>query len=268
MPVFMSIERSYYENPDFWTPAAFMSEEAERLGYIASKIPPDATSLLDVGCGNGLFLKQVRAARPNLHLHGAERSKAALEWVECDKTETSIDALPFADRSYDVVSCLEVIEHLPVEIYRSGLAELARVAGRVLMISVPADQDLTLGRVECPSCRTIFNPDFHWRSYDKQAMVNLMTDYGWRPVEVAPYGDAVEYAGSKMITRIKNDTSNRYPQSIPCPGCGHVIPGRGEMAQMQVTSTISRGGGVKGAIKALWPKVTSQRWILGIYQRI
>lgn len=263
-----SIEQSYYENAAFWRPDHFLAEDRERLDFIVDHIPMGAMTLLDVGCGNGLFLKRVGEKRPELAIHGVERSKAALEWVEAPKTEASIDALPFSDRSFDVVTCLEVIEHLPVDIFVKGLTELARVAQRTMLISVPADQDLTLGRVECQSCRSLFNPDFHWRSFDKLKMHALMLEHGFFPRSVDSYGPGVEYAGASLITRLKKSTSNRFPQDIPCPSCGANLPGRGEAANMQVaTSAASGGGGVKGAIKALWPKVTKPRWILGWYER-
>ena len=43
--------------------------------------------------------------------------------------------LPFPDKSVDVVTCIEIIEH--VEDYRTLLLELARVARRAIFISTP-----------------------------------------------------------------------------------------------------------------------------------
>ncbi len=48
----------------------------------------------------------------------------------------SVTALPFADRSVDVVCCIEVLEHLGGT-FRDALRELARVARRVVLVSTP-----------------------------------------------------------------------------------------------------------------------------------
>ena len=49
----------------------------------------------------------------------------------------SIVDLPFPDRSFDVVGCFEVLEHLPGDLPRRALSELARVARRAVVLSVP-----------------------------------------------------------------------------------------------------------------------------------
>src|SRR3989344_285834 len=49
----------------------------------------------------------------------------------------SITALPFADDSFDVVCAFEVLEHLPFEKLDTSLFELARVAKKKVIISVP-----------------------------------------------------------------------------------------------------------------------------------
>jgi ubiquinone/menaquinone biosynthesis C-methylase UbiE len=54
-------------------------------------------------------------------------------------------ALPFPARSFDLVFCLEVLEHLdtPAE----ALAELARVTRQTLIVSVPFEPWFTLGNL-------------------------------------------------------------------------------------------------------------------------
>lgn len=51
--------------------------------------------------------------------------------------DASIVELPFDDDHFDVVTCMEVLEHVPDEVFLPGLAELRRVCGGQLVMSVP-----------------------------------------------------------------------------------------------------------------------------------
>jgi len=59
----MNSEQQYYENPDLWTSDRYGASDRERIATLAEKLPPDVTSLLDVGCGNGLFLKHLSSLK-------------------------------------------------------------------------------------------------------------------------------------------------------------------------------------------------------------
>jgi SAM-dependent methyltransferase len=45
--------------------------------------------------------------------------------------------LQFDDNSFDVVTCMEVLEHVPPEVFVAGLAELRRVCRGQLIMSLP-----------------------------------------------------------------------------------------------------------------------------------
>jgi ubiquinone/menaquinone biosynthesis C-methylase UbiE len=53
--------------------------------------------------------------------------------------QANVLALPFADRTFDVVTMLEVLEHVPDT--ARVLAEVCRVAKRFLLLSVPSKED-------------------------------------------------------------------------------------------------------------------------------
>jgi 2-polyprenyl-3-methyl-5-hydroxy-6-metoxy-1,4-benzoquinol methylase len=100
------------------------------------------TDVLEIGCGEGLVLHHLRE-----HLSGT-RSVALdldLEGVAAARTNSpfasylsaSAYALPFRDRAFDLVLCCEVLEHL--EDPTAGLAEIARVASRTCLVSVPRE---------------------------------------------------------------------------------------------------------------------------------
>lgn len=99
------------------------------------------TSVLEVGCGEGRLAQHLftHGRRPERFVacdldlgHLAPDLDAAIE-----VHEASIYALPWPDRSFDLVICCEVLEHLDDP--RAGLAELARVTARRVLLSTPWD---------------------------------------------------------------------------------------------------------------------------------
>jgi len=52
-------EKDYYENESFWTKERYLNNDQELIRFkdVYSLIPTSASTVLDVGCGNGAFLK-------------------------------------------------------------------------------------------------------------------------------------------------------------------------------------------------------------------
>lgn len=101
-------------------------------------------SFLDAGCGEGFVARRVIDAAPGINLTGCDVSEAALKIAASANPEArfvagSVVELPFPDRSFDVVGCFEVLEHLPGDLPRTALAEMARVARRAVVLSVPRE---------------------------------------------------------------------------------------------------------------------------------
>lgn len=255
-------ESSYYENQALWGDDLFDASDRERFDFVIGNLIPGPRNLLDVGCGNGMFLRRVSETFPEIAVHGADRSVAAVSQVSGSSTVCAISSLPFADQSYDVVTCLEVIEHLQIASFQDALSELARVARLQLLVSVPNSQDLRVGRVECEGCRTQFNPDFHLRSFSPSALEHLFDHLGFRAQRVVPFGMAQEFAFARQLDMLKRHRPNRFPIDVPCPACGSVLPA----ARMVMDDTAS-GRSSRSLLKAVWPKVKSTRWLLAAYYR-
>jgi SAM-dependent methyltransferase len=111
----------------------FFARIAATLGELAPQ------SLLDAGCGEGEMLRRVilpAGARTVLLDRNPESSAQLLG---------SVEALPFAARSFDVVTCLEVLEHLRDP--RPAVEELRRVARSAVVLSVPYEPYFRIGNV-------------------------------------------------------------------------------------------------------------------------
>lgn len=100
-----------------------------------------ARTILDVGCGEGFTLKELREAGVEAVTVGVDNRPAALVWSQVNGIVQSplnvADAynLPFPDSSFDLALCLEVLEHLPDS--GAGLQELLRVTRNCIVVSVP-----------------------------------------------------------------------------------------------------------------------------------
>src|SRR3989442_11799330 len=107
-------------------------------------VQPEAVSLLDVGCNVGELLSYCREFYPAMHLAGVEVNKVAFEKAcqslpDAEFHLTAAHNLPFPDESFDCVTCIEVLEHIPAELRKQSLLEMRRVLrrGGRLVLRVP-----------------------------------------------------------------------------------------------------------------------------------
>lgn len=104
-------------------------------------------SLLDAGCGEGHAVDELAAVLPPTYL-GIDANPACIDYCRArhpgaDFRVASVVDLPFADAAFDVVLCMEVLEHLDDP--ARGLSELARVARVGVVLSVPFEPVFQLG---------------------------------------------------------------------------------------------------------------------------
>lgn len=109
-------------------------------------------TFLDAGCGEGFVAHRLLLEIPGLELTGCDVSDGALGVAAQANPDGrfvpgSVVALPFADDAFDVVGCFEVLEHLPGDLPRHALSEMARVARRSVVLSVPHEPVFCLANV-------------------------------------------------------------------------------------------------------------------------
>jgi ubiquinone/menaquinone biosynthesis C-methylase UbiE len=105
-------------------------------------------NLLDVGSGRGTFLWPAMTAFPHLAITAIDVSDRRVSDLHAVRTggisrlsAVRMDAqrMGFADHSFDVVTMLEVLEHMPDPL--AALKSAVRVAHRFVVLSVPSVPD-------------------------------------------------------------------------------------------------------------------------------
>jgi SAM-dependent methyltransferase len=273
----MSFEQQYYEHPAFWH-GEMLQDEANirRFELTASYVPGDVKTLADIGCGNGVFLNYLKQVRGSLELLGVDRSAAALEFVAVNKMQGDVSSFGLPDRSYDCVSCLEVIEHLPRPVFDKSLEELTRVARKYLIVSVPYNENLEEGANQCPKCRTIFNLDLHLRSFRDDDMRSLFDKYKFKCVRIDKFGESHIYKGHYWYRKTFYREQFLKWKSPICPICGYEDVFEIKDGSMASGGQQSEGISMKQRIlsslswlpKKMWPKEKKYYWIMGLYERV
>ncbi|USQ98150.1 class I SAM-dependent methyltransferase [Caulobacter sp. RL271] len=96
--------------------------------------------ILDVACGSGAFLRDLRTAFPRAAIAGLDLSEPYLARAHrragVGGVKANAEALPFADSSLDAVTCVYLFHELPPRVRPVVAASLARVVkpGGVLVL--------------------------------------------------------------------------------------------------------------------------------------
>jgi len=141
-------------------------------------------SVLDVGCGEGVLTYQwaerlgdrrvvgIDLDDPKLRAEWEQRTRPNLEFRAEEATSLSFD-----DEEFGMACAIEVLEHVPEP--AATLAEMARVASRHLLVSVPREplwRGLNMARGAY--LRDLGDTPGHVNHWSKRAFASLLSRYG------------------------------------------------------------------------------------------
>lgn len=98
--------------------------------------PSPGQRVLDVGCGTGTLAIGMARRATGVAVTGIEPAPRQIAWartkarrarVDVDFRSGGIEDLSFADGTFDAVTSTLMMHHLPEDVRRDGLAEIARV---------------------------------------------------------------------------------------------------------------------------------------------
>jgi SAM-dependent methyltransferase len=141
-------------------------------------------SVLDVGCGEGVLTYEwaerlgegrvvgIDLDDPKLRAEWEQRTRPNLEFRAEEAT-----SLSFADGEFDIACAIEVLEHVPEP--EATVAEMARVARRHLLVSVPREplwRALNVARGAY--WRSLGNTPGHVNHWSRRSFAELLSRHG------------------------------------------------------------------------------------------
>lgn len=195
----------HYAGAEYGSRAALF--ERERVARdLVRPLLQSGMRLLDIGCGDGMFLTSLQSLASDLELHGvdysadrlAQTKSKDLHLKQCDLH----DGIPFDADAFDLIYCGEVIEHLwdPDALVK----EMARVLrpGGSLVLTTPnlcawynrwlflfgiqpifiesSTVDGSIGTGPLRHLKKQSRPVGHVRIFNRAAVVDLLHAYGFR----------------------------------------------------------------------------------------
>jgi SAM-dependent methyltransferase len=169
--------------------------ELERL-----PLPANA-QVLDAGCGSGRTLAELVAYGT---VSGIELDEDAADLARSrghgEVRVGRLEDLPWPDASFDLITCLDVIEHTPDD--RTALSELHRVCcpGGWLLVTVPAYAALWSQHDEA---------NHHYRRYSRAALRSAAAAAGWTVTRLSSFNSVLlAPAAAVRIAQRRSSTHN------------------------------------------------------------
>ena len=162
--------------------------DARKLAAIVRRMGRSPASYLDVGCGDGRFLRALeRTGIPKSRLYGLEldsvvvdRLKAEGYAAECARIE---DSTLVADGGVDLITMFHVIEHVadPVAVCRKLAHWLA--PGGLLALETPNRISLD-ARLWHRTFWGGYHIPRHWQLFSTEGIIRVLADVGLEPAGV------------------------------------------------------------------------------------
>ena len=192
--------------------------EQQRIADLMQLVPQGVVTALDVGARDGYISAQLADRSMQVTALDLEKPVIADSRVHCVKGD--ITALDWADSSFDLVLCAEVLEHIPPQLLARGCAELQRVAKRYLLIGVPYRQDIRHGQTTCQACGGINPPWGHVNRFDEARLQALFPSCTFEQISLVGTAEMGTNAVAAALMTCAGNPYGTYSQDEPCTHCG------------------------------------------------
>lgn len=167
---------------------------------------PARARVLDAGCGSGRTLEELV---PYGEVHAIELNPQAADVARArGRGEVKVgrlEELPWDQDTFDLITCLDVIEHTPED--RATLRELRRVCkpGGWLLLTVPAYQGLWSVHDEA---------NHHYRRYARRTLRCAALEAGWTVARMTSFNTLLlaPAAAVRILQRHRRSNGDYAPE--------------------------------------------------------
>ena len=195
--------------------------EQLRIADLLSLMPDTFSNALDIGARDGYISR--RMAERCDHVTALDLAAPAIvhDKIECVTGDAT--ALSFADNSFDLAICAEVLEHIPPHLLASACKEISRVTKQSVIIGVPFNQDIRLGSTHCPACSKTNPPWGHLNSFTLDKLTHLFAPLQVRKVNFVGANQPRTNALSHALMEHAGHPFGTYTQAETCVFCSAAI---------------------------------------------
>lgn len=254
--------RKLYENPRMWK-KSIPETVLERAKLTTMAIPTDVRTILEIGSGDGLIINA-------LHEVGYDPVALDISWnaILCiinnnKRIQGNATHLPFISHSFDLVLSCELLEHIPNSEYSRVLNEIAKVARKYIIITVPYQEKSEWNYARCPACGSIFNGAYHVRSFNEEDLKSLFKDF--RCISLQEIVEVLHPDRTTSIELfIRHHLASEYlyfAPSVTCPLCFTPVDKRPDRNWL---------GWIAAGIRYLYRMLDRRKsplWYLAVYKR-
>ncbi|MDD5583477.1 MAG: class I SAM-dependent methyltransferase [Candidatus Omnitrophica bacterium] len=213
---------NFYEQPETWG-VSLAERDENRFEKIVELVPEGVKNILDIGCGTGeLVLRLQRKMKSRTHIVEVDRSATALSKCNADvgKISADINALPFKDKTFDLVICAEVLEHLSTTAMRDAINKIKKISSKYVIIGVPNNENLAFSMYKCYECGNKFHINLHKRSFKLGKMKKLF--FPELNLKKYVFGGAERVYYNNILLWVKQNIAGVWLRKINtlCPFCG------------------------------------------------
>lgn len=163
---------------------SYMKEVFSKTASFLSARLPDNARLLDVGCGYGFFLSEIKAIS-RIEASGIDVSKTAVSVASgrgLDVRLGTLDTIKFDDDAFDAVTMFYVLEHIPDP--ANALKEVRRILkpGGALLLRLPHTTPIVRTLSLFGIKNNLYDPPFHLNDFSAETIGRLLTKAGFENI--------------------------------------------------------------------------------------
>lgn len=193
----------YSKNTGGWCPDED-KEKAKTIKkiLITSGIKDEITSILDIGCGTGGILKNIKDSfDKNIYCEGTDFSDLAIKKAQQlgrNDIKFSTKKISELDRKYDLIILSHVLEH--VMNWDGFLDELSNISERYIYINVPLEVNL-INTIRGSALTGTYKNYGHVHFFDENFLIQYLIDCDFEIV-AKEYGEEFKVATSTTRGKI------------------------------------------------------------------